>query len=39
MMFRQEKVSAEERDRVRPSISAEAIENVDPAGSVLKNKR
>jgi Kef-type K+ transport system membrane component KefB len=39
MMFRQEKVSAEERDHVRPSISAEAIENVDPAGSVLKNKR
>jgi Kef-type K+ transport system membrane component KefB len=37
MMFREHEKSAEEN--YQPSISSEAIENVDPAGAVLKNKR
>jgi Kef-type K+ transport system membrane component KefB len=37
LMFREHEKSAEEN--YQPSISSEAIENVDPAGAVLKNKR
>ena len=39
MMFRQHTGGDIREDSYQPSISSEAIENVDPAGAVLKNKR
>jgi hypothetical protein len=38
-MFRKHEKLGEEKEAYQPSISSEAIENVDPAGAVLKNKR
>lgn len=39
LMFRQQAGTEIEDGKYQPSISSEAIENVDPKGSVLKNRR
>ncbi len=39
LMFREHTGEAHSRKEYKPSILAEAIENVDPAGSVLKNRK
>lgn len=39
LMFRKQIGEKTEDEKYQPSISSEAIENVDPKGSVLKNRR